>query len=47
MIGVLLNVLTVLLGSGIGLLFRKAIPKSVTDAAMAAIGLCTLYLGIT
>ena len=46
MIGVLVNVLTVILGSGVGLLCRKAIPKSMSDGVMAAIGLCTLYIGV-
>ena len=46
MIGVFVNVATVLLGSAVGLLFRKGIPKRVSSALMTAIGLCTLYIGI-
>ena len=46
MIGVLVNVLTVLLGGSIGLLCRRGIPKKITDAVMLGIGLCTVYIGI-
>lgn len=47
MIGVLVNTATVLIGSLIGLLFKRGIPKKVTDAVMLGIGLCTLYIGIS
>ena len=47
MIGVITNVVTVLLGSTIGLLCKKGIPKRITDAIMLGIGLCTLCIGIT
>ncbi len=46
MLGVLVNTLTVLLGSAVGLIFRKGIPEKVTAAAMTGIGLCTIYIGI-
>ncbi len=46
MLGVIINVITVLIGSGIGLLLKKGIPERVSKAAMTAIGLCTLYIGI-
>ena len=46
MIGVFVNVATVLLGSLVGLLFRKGIPERISRAMMLAIGLCTLYIGI-
>ncbi|MBQ8004342.1 MAG: DUF554 domain-containing protein [Oscillospiraceae bacterium] len=46
MIGVIVNTLTVLIGSGIGLLLKKGIPGRVSQAVMAAIGLCTVYIGI-
>ncbi len=45
--GVLFNTLTVILGSLIGLAFRRGIPKRLTDAVMAAIGICTVYIGIS
>ena len=47
MIGVLVNTLTVIAGSVIGLLFRKGIPKRIADAIMIGIGLCTVYIGIS
>ena len=46
MIGVFVNVATVLFGSLVGLLFRKGIPERISRAMMLAIGLCTLYIGI-
>ncbi len=46
MIGVFVNVATVLLGSAVGLLFRKGIPERISKALMLAIGLCTMYIGI-
>ena len=46
MVGVLVNVLTVLLGSSVGLLLRKAIPERVSGGIMTALGLCTVCLGI-
>ena len=47
MLGVLVNVLTVLIGSSIGLLFKKGIPEKVSNAAMIGLGACTLYIGIS
>lgn len=47
MIGVLVNTATVIIGSLIGLLFKKGIPKRLTDAIMLGIGLCTIYIGIS
>ncbi len=47
MLGVLVNTLTVILGSTVGLLCKKGIPKRLTDAVMIGIGLCTLYIGIS
>ena len=46
MIGVLTNVLTVLIGSTLGLLLKKGIPERVSGAVMCAIGLCTVYIGV-
>lgn len=46
MSGVFANTGTVILGSLIGLLFRKAIPKSLGATLMQALGLCTLFIGI-
>lgn len=46
MIGVLVNTLTVIIGSIMGLLLRKLIPEQWTDFIMKGIGLCTIYIGI-
>lgn len=46
MLGVFINVITVILGSSIGLLFKKGIPERVSNAAMVGLGACTLYIGI-
>ena len=45
--GVLVNTLAVILGSLLGLSLRRGIPEKITRAIMTAIGLCTLYLGIS
>lgn len=45
--GVLVNTLAVVFGSLLGLGLRRGIPEKVTRAVMTAIGLCTLYLGIS
>ena len=45
--GVIVNVITVILGSCIGLLFKKGISERVSTAAMIGLGACTLYIGIS
>ena len=47
MFGVIINVITVIIGSAIGLLFKKGIPERVSNAAMIGLGACTLYIGIS
>lgn len=47
MIGVIVNTLAVICGSAVGLIFRRGIPKRLTDSVMMAIGLCILYIGIS
>ena len=47
MIGVLANTIAVLVGSTIGLLCKKGIPKKFSDAIMTGIALCTVYIGIS
>lgn len=47
MLGVLVNTLAVLFGSGVGLLARRGIPQKLANACMLAIGLCTLYIGVS
>lgn len=44
--GVLVNVLTVVAGSILGLVLKKQIPEKLTDAVMTAIGLCTIAIGV-
>ena len=47
MFGVIINVITVIIGSAIGLLFKKGIPERVSNAAMIGLCACTLYIGIS
>ena len=47
MIGVIVNVITVILGSCIGLLFKKGVPEKVSNAAMIGLGACTICIGIS
>ena len=47
MLGVIVNTLAVIIGSLIGLLCKKGIPKRISDAIMTGIALCTLYIGIS
>ncbi len=44
--GTLVNVLTVLVGSGLGLLLRGRLPQRIVGVVMQAIGLTTLLIGI-
>lgn len=46
MTGVIVNVATVIIGSTIGLIFKKGISKKFSDAVMIGIGLCTLTIGV-
>ena len=47
MFGVVVNTLTVLVGSIIGLLCKKGIPERLSSAVMTGIGLCTMAIGVT
>ncbi|MBR2405384.1 MAG: DUF554 domain-containing protein [Clostridia bacterium] len=47
MIGVIVNVITVIIGSCAGLIFKKGIPQKVSSAAMTGLGACVLYIGIS
>lgn len=47
MFGVIVNVITVIIGSCVGLLFKKGIPERVSTAAMIGLGACTMYIGIS
>lgn len=44
--GVFANAAAVIFGSLVGMIFKKAIPKSVSDVLMQALGLCTLFIGV-
>lgn len=46
LLGVLVNTGTVLVGSLLGLLFRRGIPQRVSGAVMIGLGLCTVYIGV-
>ncbi|MBQ0010803.1 MAG: DUF554 domain-containing protein [Ruminococcus sp.] len=47
LLGVFVNDAAVLAGTVIGLLFRKVLSEKYTDAAMKAVALCVLYIGIS
>lgn len=47
MLGVMVNIVAVIVGSTIGLLCRKGIPEKFSDAIMKGIALCTVYIGIS
>lgn len=47
MLGTIVNTITVLLGGTIGLFLKKGIPASISEQLMKAIGLCTIYLGVS
>ncbi len=46
MLGVLVNVCTVIAGSTIGMIFKKSISRKYSDAVMTGIGLCVILIGI-
>lgn len=46
MAGVIANTLTVIIGSLIGLVFKKGIPERVSSAVMTGLALCSIYIGI-
>lgn len=47
MLGVIVNTLTVLVGSSIGLLAKKIIPRDWSGFIICGMGLCTMYIGIS
>ncbi len=47
MLGVIVNVITVLIGSSIGLLAKKAIPNDWSGFIINGMGLVTIYIGIS
>lgn len=47
MIGVVVNSVAVIIGSLVGLLFRKGLPKKFSDSIMTGVALCVVYIGIS
>ena len=47
MLGVIVNTAAVLVGSIIGLIFKRGIPDRVARAVMIGIGLCSIYIGVS
>ncbi len=47
MTGTLINVISIVIGSLIGLMFHRKFPVKITDIVFQVIGLFTLYLGIS
>ena len=47
MISALVNALAVIVGSLLGIFLKKGIPQRISDHVMNALGLCTLYIGIS
>ena len=45
-LGTIVNTATVILGAAIGLIFKKVLPKKVTEAIVLGVGLCVLYIGL-
>lgn len=46
MLGVVVNVAAIIVGSITGCIFKKGIPEKLTEIVMQALGLCALYIGI-
>lgn len=47
MLGTIVNATAIVLGGAIGLLLKKGLPEKIADTLMKALGLCTLYIGIS
>lgn len=45
MLGVIVNVIVIIIGSGIGMALKKGIPQRISETMMKGLGLCTLYIG--
>lgn len=46
MFAVIVNTIAILVGCSIGLLLRKGIPETMSDALMKGLGLCTVIIGV-
>ncbi len=47
MLGTIVNVIAVLAGSMLGLLFKKGLPKNFSNTIMNGLALCVMYIGIS
>ena len=47
MFAVIVNIITVVIGSCVGLFFKRGIPEKVSQAVMTGLGACALYIGIS
>lgn len=47
MIGTLINVAAIIIGSAAGLLLRRGLPKRVADTIMQGLGLCVVLIGLS
>lgn len=47
MIGTLINVAAILVGTGLGLLLRRGIPARLRDTVMQGLGLCVILIGLS
>lgn len=46
MFAVIVNTVAIIIGTTVGLLFRRGIPKEISDIVMQALGLCTVIIGV-
>lgn len=46
MLGVIVNTIAVMIGSLLGLLFKRGISEKLNKAVMVGVGLCVIYIGI-
>lgn len=45
--GTIINVIAVVIGGGIGLFVKGGLPSRMRDLLMQALGLCTMFIGIS
>jgi uncharacterized membrane protein YqgA involved in biofilm formation len=45
--GPIINVIAIVIGGGLGLLFRKGFPERITQTALQVMGLFTLVIGVS
>lgn len=45
--GTIINAFAVILGGGLGMVIKGGLPQRVSDLLMQALGLCTIFIGIT